>query len=392
MEEISGRASGEAGIEMQVEEIKKKWLELNFIVTNYRDQKDKFIIGGIDDIQAALDDHQLKIQTMLGTRFVAEIRPQVEQWEKMLVLISDIIDEWLLCQRQWMYLENIFNADDIQKQLPQETAKFFQVDKFWKDVMMKTNKRPLVQDCCNSEELLKKFQTYNKVLEDIQKCLENYLETKRGAFPRFYFLSNDELLEILSQTRNPHAVQQHLRKCFDNINRIKFTETEDSRDIVAMQSAEPEVQPELISFSQTVVAEGPVEHWLLKLQNMMVKSLYDLTKKAYVQYPSNGIERDDWLFIYFAQPVLTVDLVKWTEGCTEAIISIGEGKSTAMMEYFDFMKEMINREVSIVRGQLDTLQRTLMGALIVLDVHARDVVGQMVDLNVANLNDFDWAK
>ena len=66
-----------------------------------------------------------------------------------------------------MYLENIFNADDIQKQLPQETAKFFQVDKFWKDVMMKTNKRPLVQDCCNSEELLKKFQTYNKVLEDI---------------------------------------------------------------------------------------------------------------------------------------------------------------------------------------------------------------------------------
>lgn len=64
--------------------------------------------------------------------------------------------------------------------------------------MMKTHKRPLVLDCCSSEELLKKFQTYNKVLEDIQKCLENYLETKRAAFPRFYFLSNDELLEILS--------------------------------------------------------------------------------------------------------------------------------------------------------------------------------------------------
>lgn len=97
-----------------------------------------------------------------------------------------------------MYLENIFSADDIQKQLPAETNKFMAVDKFWRDIMLKTNKRPLVQDCCNSEELLKKFQVNNKILEDIQKSLDNYLETKRAAFPRFYFLSNDELLEILS--------------------------------------------------------------------------------------------------------------------------------------------------------------------------------------------------
>lgn len=57
MEEISGRASGEAGIEMQLDEIKKKWQELTFTVQNYRDYKDKFIIGGIDEIIAALDDH-----------------------------------------------------------------------------------------------------------------------------------------------------------------------------------------------------------------------------------------------------------------------------------------------------------------------------------------------
>lgn len=97
MEEISGRASGEAGIELQVEEIKRKWQELNFEVKSYRDYKDKFIIGSVEDIIAALDDHQLKVQTMLGTRYVAEIRSEVEFWEGKLLLIQETIDEWLSC-------------------------------------------------------------------------------------------------------------------------------------------------------------------------------------------------------------------------------------------------------------------------------------------------------
>lgn len=92
------------------------------------------------------------------------------------------------------------------------------MDKFWRDKMIQTKKQPLILDAaCGSEGLLMRFRKMNSNLEEIQRCLENYLETKRAAFPRFYFLSNDELLEILSQTRNAHAVQPHLRKCFDAI-------------------------------------------------------------------------------------------------------------------------------------------------------------------------------
>ena len=106
----------------------------------------------------------------------------------------------------------------------------------WKQIMAKTNSNPLVINAIipleNGMTLLDSFTNNNKALESVQKSLEEYLETKRGAFPRFYFLSNDELLEIMSQTRDPHAVQPHMSKCFDAIKRIKFGEGKAKADIL----------------------------------------------------------------------------------------------------------------------------------------------------------------
>jgi dynein heavy chain len=288
-----------------------------------------------------------------------------------------------------MYLENIFSAEDIQKQLPNESKLFQKVDRFWRDTMAKTHRNPSILDTCASEGLLRRFQSNNKMLDDIQKCLEDYLETKRAAFPRFYFLSNDELLQILSQTRNAQAVQPHLRKCFDNMASIVFTKDKNSRTITAMVSADGE----LVQFSKNVMAEGNVEFWLTDIEKMMVKSLYDKGKNCLEVYPENALERRDWFFSHPAQLVLIIDQVFWTKGCTEAIEEIEKGKNKkALDEWLDFSVTQIAKMVEIVRSDLTEHQRTLMGALIVLDVHAREVVKKMISVKVNNINAFEWGK
>lgn len=118
--------------------------------------------------------------------------------EAKIVLIQDSLENWIKCQRGWMYLEPIFSSDDIKKKMATEKMKFEKVDAHWKQVMDQFSKEPNLWDGIDSDKLKNEFEQDNKSLDQIQKSLSEYLETKRSSFPRFYFLSDEELLEILA--------------------------------------------------------------------------------------------------------------------------------------------------------------------------------------------------
>lgn len=115
-----------------------------------------------------------------------------------------------------MYLENIFiDSEDIQKQLPAEYVLFTSVHEAFQQKMNSLHSAKLVKESCTSKDVLEAFSRMDEKLEKVQKSLDEYLEQKRQQFPRFYFLSSDDLLEILGQAKDPTNIQPHLKKCFE---------------------------------------------------------------------------------------------------------------------------------------------------------------------------------
>ena len=264
-------------------------------------------------------------------------------WYNQLKLTSDILEEWGKCQGQWMYLQPIFDSPDIAKQLPLEHKKFKQVDSSWKQAMTIAKNVSNILKVCQSEGLLERLRENNKNLEMIQKELSNYLEKKRERFARFYFLSDDELLEILSQTKEPTAVQPHLRKVFENIHSIEFDE---NKTIHAMFSAEKE----RIGFIRVInPVSKSVEDWMNEVEEDMKDSVREVLLNCVEDY--NNVHRKNWVLAHPGQCILNGSQIHWTYEVEEAINRKLEDENS-IITYWNKLQGQLDDLVELVRTKL----------------------------------------
>eukprot|EP00501_MAST-03F_sp_TOSAG23-6_P000060 GSMAST32.ASY1.ANO1.61.1 assembled CDS len=283
--------------------MKAEWEEVQLLIEPYRDTADVII--------ALLDEHVTMTQAMSFSSFKGPFEEEIEEWEKTLSNISEMIEEWLA--------------------LPIETKRFFTVDKNWRKIMISAKKRLKAVEFCDNPKLCEQFQESVKFLDLVMKGLSDYLETKRAGFSRFYFLSNDELLEILSETKDPTLVQPHLKKCFEAIKTVKFNK---DNCITSMQSKEKEE----VQFTEHVVTSNVnVEIWMNGVENGMCLAMRARMWESVVDY--TNISRTEWMQKWPGQCVLNGSQVHWTSEMEEFLDNEGfEG----LKKYYQIQLELTN--------------------------------------------------
>ncbi|XP_060604387.1 dynein axonemal heavy chain 1-like isoform X2 [Ruditapes philippinarum] len=371
--EVAGK---EYSIEQALDKMEKEWDPVQFEIMAYK-ETGTYILRSSEDTSQLLDDHIVMTQSMSFSPYKKPFEERINNWENKLTTTQDVLDEWLNCQRAWLYLEPIFSSEDINRQLPVESKRYATMERMWRKIMKNAKENPQVISLCPDSRLLDNLKECNKLLEQVQKGLSEYLETKRNAFPRFYFLSDDELLEILSQTKDPTAVQPHLRKCFENIARLRF---EDDLQITRMYSGEGE---EVEFRGKKLYPTGNVEDWMLEIENCMKDSLRIIIMESIVDYEK--VPRTEWVLKWPGQVVLAGCGVYWAKHVTQAL------EKKALPEYFkEEILPQLNDLRELVNQKISKIGRMTLSALIVIEVHARDVIINMLDNNVENVNDFEW--
>uniref|UniRef100_A0A8C0IKH9 Dynein axonemal heavy chain 11 n=1 Tax=Chelonoidis abingdonii TaxID=106734 RepID=A0A8C0IKH9_CHEAB len=383
---IVDKAVKELGTEKILTEISQTWATMEFCYEeHYRTRTP--LLKCDEQLFETLENNQVQLQTILQSKYVEYFIEQVTSWQRTLNVADSVIFIWMEVQRTWSHLESIFiGSDDIRTQLPEDAKRFDGVHADFKELMMETANTKNVLEATTKPNLYEKLESLQHRLSLCEKALAEYLETKRIAFPRFYFISSADLLDILSKGTQPRQVTHHLTKLFDNIADLQFQDNKEKSANIAlgMYSKEKEYVP----FRAECECIGQVEIWLQQLEETMCKTVHRHIMEAIAAYEEKP--RDQWIFDYPAQVALTSSQIWWTTDVGIAFNRLEEGFETALKDYNKKQIAQLNALIALLLGELASGERQKIMTICTIDVHARDVVAKLVAQKVTSSQAFAW--
>jgi dynein heavy chain len=284
VEEIVETATKELKIENKLKDIEATWREMEMNYAQHNDTE-MYLIKPSEEVIESLEGHQLDLQTMIGSgKFVEFFKDRVLHWQGTLGTTEDVLKVWVNVSRSWSALESIFLASaDIRSQLPEDTKRFEGLDSEFKELMKDAVNEPNVINVTSVDGRQESLMSMMARLDACQKSLNEYLDQKKKIFPRFYFVSNVALLDMLANGTNPPRIMKYLGDCYDSLDELKFVKNEDGTDNIKLAEVMIAKDKETLALSEPFPLEGEVERYLNNLTEAMRMTLKLVMQDAYTK-------------------------------------------------------------------------------------------------------------
>lgn len=385
--DIITQAQGEMALEEFLKMVRETWQNYSLDLVNY--QNKCRLIRGFDDLFAKCSENLNSLQAMRHSPYFKEFEEEASTWEDKLNRVHVLFDVWIDVQRQWVYLEGVFTGNaDIKHLLPLESARFQNINSEFFAVMKKVYKSPFVLDVLAINGVQKSLERLAELLNKIQKALGEYLERERVSFPRFYFVGDEDLLEIIGNSNDTLRVAKHFKKMFAGLSGLLM---DDDNNIVGFTSKEGEEVR--LKREVNLIKTPRINDWLSALDNNMKLTLAELLAEAVEQfetiYHTSEVDQtafSDYLANYPAQIVVLASQVVWTNAVHKSL----ENGGGDLQSLFDAEVRILELLAATVLGELDGITRKKCEHMITEFVHQRDTIAKLIKFNASTPTHYLW--
>jgi len=376
--EIASVAAQEYSLESSLDQMDAELQTKMFSSTVFRDSE-RYILTEIDDIISTIDDQLVTTQTILTSPFIAPVKKRAIERLTFLRSSRDVLELWVSCQKSWLYLQPIFTGTSIQQKLHKEARDWSSVDKLWTAIMTLTHNHPAFMNVMHRDNLPDHLKQCNELLDSITKGLNAYLESKRIGFPRFFFLSNDELISILSNSKDFSKMQESMQKLFEYVNTITVNKEQ-------MITHIKDIEGETVRLKTPVDTDvTEIEDWLNSFEDEIKSSMKEYINQSIVSY--NKKKREYWLAEFPAQVVLIVNQIMWTQQVSTVLKGQKlRGMKVLQQKYIEQLEQL----TAMIRQPVSHLIRQIVSCLLIFEVHNRDIIQYFITNEVSDIESFQW--
>lgn len=388
IKDIVAQAQGEMALEEFLKQVRETWSSYNLDLVNY--QNKCRLIRGWDELFAKCSENLNSLQAMRHSPYYKEFEEDASSWEDKLNRVHVLFDVWIDVQRQWVYLEGVFAGNaDIKHLLPVESARFQSINSEFLAVMKKVAKAPYVLEVLVIPGVLKSLERLAELLLKIQKALGEYLEKERVSFPRFYFVGDEDLLEMIGNSGDTMRIAKHFKKMFAGLSGLIMDEDSIISGFTSKEGEVVRLKKEI-----SLIKTPRINDWLALLENGMKTTLAELLAEAVTAYtPIFGAEKiesealNEFMRTFPSQVVVLATQVVWTTAVDEALAAGGKNR---LQSLFDREVQVLRLLADTVLGDLEPIHRKKCEQLITECVHQRDVIEKLIKLDASTPTHYMW--